>query len=168
MISSLLVAHGSPPHMRGKVLDDPKQAAPPRITPAYAGKSPAPCSQAVDLRDHPRICGEKLFHPQIRLRYGGSPPHMRGKVGSTSPMIIPVRITPAYAGKRAYLCWCWCNGWDHPRICGEKVLKQPLEKLVLGSPPHMRGKVNGTRTPNQAVRITPAYAGKSQRYYRRW
>ena len=55
--------------------------------------------------------------------------------------------------------------WDHPRLCGEKVLlERPLD-TVGGSPPPMRGKVRETSAPAGYVRITPAYAGKRIPYF---
>ena len=50
---------GSPPHMRGKDIDDNLSKENPGITPAYAGKS---------------LGGLKMDKMKL-----GSPPHMRGK-----------------------------------------------------------------------------------------
>ena len=46
--------------MRGKVctMDDKDGVI--RITPAYAGKSRCQTDDEAMLRDHPRICGEKV------------------------------------------------------------------------------------------------------------
>ena len=50
-----------------------------RITPAYAGKSSPAAVKVIFGQDHPRLCGEKLWHHRgIRQQEG---------------------ITPAYAGK---------------------------------------------------------------------
>ena len=47
--------------MRGKGQGHTKRAEHRRITPAYAGKSSrGRCGLGV-CRDHPRLCGEKLF-----------------------------------------------------------------------------------------------------------
>ena len=51
---------GSPPHVRGKETKVCIHDISDRITPAYAGKR---CCQQLSysvLRDHPRVCGEKL------------------------------------------------------------------------------------------------------------
>ena len=48
-----------------------------------------------------------------------------------------------------------------PRVCGEKRLCAPPIASAVGSPPRMRGKVVAHCVRQNAVRITPAYAGKS-------
>ena len=78
-LTSGFVQMGSPPPMRGKVLD--RQIFPiiRRITPAYAGKRYLPLEKSCKTWDHPRLCGEKsrfLFFSGSNL---GSPPPMRGK-----------------------------------------------------------------------------------------
>ena len=50
-----------------------------RITPAYAGKSTIVQHGSIVSGDHPRLCGEKARNPDIKVRYIGSPPPMRGK-----------------------------------------------------------------------------------------
>ena len=51
-----------------------------RITPAYAGKRFFACMRGNRQRDHPRLCGEKLFIYIVAWFDVGSPPPMRGKV----------------------------------------------------------------------------------------
>ena len=50
---------------------------------------------------------------------------------------------------------------DHPRLCGEKSVMQSAGRLKVGSPPPMRGKDHTCDEATKHVRITPAYAGKS-------
>ena len=52
--------------------------------------------------------------------------------------------------------WFFCK----PRVCGEKRLCAPPIASAVGSPPRMRGKVVAHCVRQNAVRITPAYAGK--------
>ena len=92
---------GSPPHMRGKANQTEKGVSGNRITPAYAGKSAWYECAAFIFKDHPRICGEKLFLVWFAMLLEGSPPHMRGKVQFFSGKRMDERITPAYAGKRS-------------------------------------------------------------------
>ena len=47
---------------------------------------------------------------------------MRGKGLQGFSFILPVGITPAYAGKRASPRCRFCFLGDHPRLCGEKSL----------------------------------------------
>ena len=70
---------GSPPRVRGKerlsLIGGPLI----RITPACAGKSANPCFWLPLEQDHPRVCGEKLYHRRYIGLYLGSPPRVRGK-----------------------------------------------------------------------------------------
>ena len=51
---------GSPPPMRGKATVSTSDTGCTRITPAYAGKSHLCRPTGLPLRDHPRLCGEKM------------------------------------------------------------------------------------------------------------
>ena len=99
--TSCLPSPGSPPRMRGKA------------------------SEMKTLKrrlwDHPRVCGEKCLNWLIVADVAGSPPRMRGKVNAALFLVVIFGITPAYAGKRnACMPYRSC-GWDHPRVCGEKL-----------------------------------------------
>ena len=173
---------GSPPRMRGKVIqlsgplnapgDHPRVCGEKyavfqiylssgRITPAYAGKSHHRPSSDRLPTDHPRVCGEKLLAINSRATLGGSPPRMRGKGLTAGQGGIPSRITPAYAGKSSCLLLLFDSWWDHPRVCGEKISPARLSPRRGGSPPRMRGKEHYKHTGKIGIRITPAYAGKS-------
>ena len=95
-----VVQRGSPPRMRGKVRELLFSFHCARITPAYAGKSAANTWITNKIKDHPRVCGEKLLMAISPMPLRGSPPRMRGK--AAHPHLHPLhgRITPAYAGKR--------------------------------------------------------------------
>ena len=51
---------GSPPPMRGKVINHDRFLFAGGITPAYAGKRLLLVIELVQLWDHPRLCGEKI------------------------------------------------------------------------------------------------------------
>ena len=91
---------GSPPHVRGK--DGSEVVLDQRIgiTPACAGKSYLPDSPECQIRDHPRMCGEKKIWSLVILEPVGSPPHVRGKATGVAMTFPRARITPACAGKR--------------------------------------------------------------------
>ena len=72
-------ALGSPPRMRGKGTKRCSSRRGGRITPAYAGKSKRIAPSSVLFGDHPRVCGEKIFHFSHTVGQLGSPPRMRGK-----------------------------------------------------------------------------------------
>ena len=115
------------------------------------------------LKDHPRLCGEKVTASLLWILFEGSPPPMRGKVVHVCTCNSQCRITPAYAGKSKAGFRSYGKGEDHPRLCGEKLRLYGGEKVVLGSPPPMGGKVLSPFSSSTSVRITPAYAGKSCR-----
>ena len=154
---------GSPPRMRGKVFAAGVCRIIAGITPAYAGKSEHWKRHRPFGKDHPRVCGEKPITIESGSIHEGSPPRMRGKAVQLQRADLPPGITPAYAGKRPSMTWPGTWPRDHPRVCGEK---SPLSKesvLEWGSPPRMRGKVRSKRYFRSGYRITPAYAGKSER-----
>ena len=157
--SSSLV-RGSPPPMRGKVVRVQRCQQVIGITPAYAGKSSMPSPLLMDIKDHPRLCGEKAPIPDSGTSLSGSPPPMRGKVSKCPPVNFFHRITPAYAGKSRPLPPPVPTDRDHPRLCGEKAVVYRFMYFRIGSPPPMRGKVNRTSEKPVPARITPAYAGK--------
>ena len=92
------------------------------------------------IRDHPRLCGEKVKFLNCHT--------------------ILKRITPAYAGKSKSSAATANKQWDHPRLCGEKKKRRSLRMGFTGSPPPMRGKGDSTARAATRARITPAYAGK--------
>ena len=65
--------------MRGKAEQSDTVQRNERITPAYAGKSPALRPEFAAAQDHPRLCGEKPERSRLYPCREGSPPPMRGK-----------------------------------------------------------------------------------------
>ena len=161
-LTSSLVA-GSPPHVRGKVRLDRGGKGGLWITPACAGKRRLRHPKTAPFRDHPRICGEKMMSPARSQGCMGSPPHVRGKVSCMTYGGGHTGITPACAGKSVMLSYPMSGDADHPRMCGEKLLRQELMPKLRGSPPHVRGKVTLQIAQGDGQRITPACAGKSYR-----
>ena len=147
--------------MRGKVWIAPFVGLKLRITPACAGKSTSSHPSAFLSWDHPRVCGEKSPPVAGRGRRLGSPPRVRGKVDAYDLMVSGLRITPACAGKRRRGARQRRGGWDHPRVCGEKWLRQCARQGITGSPPRVRGKAASLKAQDTQHRITPACAGKS-------
>ena len=146
--------------MRGKVATLAKSMGGGGITPAYAGKRYSEHRFRQFDRDHPRLCGEKCGSITTFRRKQGSPPPMRGKALEVKDTDGNIRITPAYAGKRAVPLLAFCRFWDHPRLCGEKPPFWICRIRRLGSPPPMRGKVHFIFLFLRFHWITPAYAGK--------
>ena len=96
----------------------------------------------------------------IDINREGSPPRVRGKGVDVKRRSSDDGITPACAGKRGHLRGLLFLSQDHPRVCGEKILKVISVPYISGSPPRMRGKVLREVVHHAAERITPAYAGK--------
>ena len=86
--------------MRGKAPNKIGYCFKMRITPAYAGKSKVLNAIICILKDHPRLCGEKLLSAVTSATTRGSPPPMRGKAQALQYASSYIGITPAYAGKR--------------------------------------------------------------------
>ena len=152
---------GSPPRMRGKGVKARYERVAVGITPAHAGKRRRSPSTPRRWKDHPRACGEKSISRPKSGPSTGSPPRMRRKdVQNLRAGRVP-GITPAYAGKSTSAPAGCPAPWDHPRVCGEKLL-QPQKGLgPAGSPPCMRGKAYSSAGHWIRRGITPAYAGKS-------
>ena len=72
-------------------------------------------------------------------------------------------ITPAYAGKTTYVIVTRWNLEDHPRVCGKDAEETPSTAKGVGSPPRMRERRQVQPSAFGGSRITPAYAGKTQR-----
>ena len=153
---------GSPPRMRGKEPELGHSLRTERITPAYAGKSLPTTLVSRSKRDHPRVCGEKRQERLQPVAACGSPPRMRGKATPSTASGCGVRITPAYAGKSDKHQAQLVQAEDHPRVCGEKSFRSTAFTVIPGSPPRMRGKVISIKPNWCKLRITPAYAGKSE------
>ena len=139
---------GSPPHVRGKDLQRPRQHRGTGITPACAGKSFCFRSSSVRTWDHPRMCGEKGSRYREQIYSLGSPPQVRGKV----TFVIECPQLPK----------------DHPRMCGEKMHMLLCVPASYGSPPHMRGKGRVRHVFLPFSGITPAHAGKSSILVAHW
>ena len=106
--------------MRGKAISQPYAVHSFRFIPAYAGKS-------------------AVLQVLVVLPVDSSP-RMRGKgIGKRYPGLNG-RFIPAYAGKRSPYSLPTCSKKIHPRVCGEKHMKQIQISEELDSSPRMRGK----------------------------
>ena len=130
--------------------------------------------------DHPRVCGEKSFIFLKLLRQPGSPPRVRGEVFADRSMnpnegspprvrgevekcrvdIFSKGITPACAGRSTAATCSGRVARDHPRVCGEKALREIQVIRSVGSPPRVRGEAICKRSLYLILRITPACAGR--------
>ena len=153
----------SPPRVRGKVRLMGSALPVTGITPACAGKRCLGHLFQVELRDHPRVCGEKDAQGNPLPESLGLPPRMRGKVKVKHHPHTAPRITPACAGKSSPGRAPALRRRDHPRVCGEKITRWADRPRTLGSPPRVRGKATRQAGLLLPAGITPACAGKSLR-----
>ena len=86
---------------------------------------------------------------------------MRGKLMFFLFLMRIERITPAHAGKTAWVRNYCSEISDHPRACGENNSWNCADNSRNGSPPRMRGKHSLYKSTKFATRITPAHAGKT-------
>ena len=96
-------------------------------------------------------------------RLAGSPPHTRGSRSWRVPVERVRRITPAYAGITTHRRILPSFGEDHPRIRGDHGHIRPAAASLSGSPPHTRGSLLWRFLIVRSKRITPAYAGITER-----
>ena len=92
---------------------------------------------------------------------------MRGKALIGLGYGCDCRITPAHAGKRSSEQFFRGSYGDHPRTCGEKFPVVSVFCVPVGSPPHMRGKVDMLKQAADGAGITPAHAGKRKIFQRK-
>ena len=132
------------------------------ITPADAGKTEMDDYTLARKTDHPRGCGENDPAVPGENAAAGSPPRMRGKPDGSAAAMYLIGITPADAGKTAFMRGVWGCYWDHPRGCGENSYHSCFKRNLVGSPPRMRGKLLLAECRGKKIRITPADAGKTR------
>ena len=101
-VSAIPSRAGSPPRVRGEGLLLLGDAVVVGITPACAGRRNEADRTSERIRDHPRVCGEKLTSSSSSSHTSGSPPRVRGEGDGTSHRGLLLRITPACAGRRFF------------------------------------------------------------------
>ena len=155
---------GSPPRVRGKRKSKSHYKSKTRITPACAGKTSRNYLLSCKSQDHPRVCGENKDRMNLAEMIKGSPPRVRGKRKTIETYLQGGRITPACAGKTGAQPCTALASEDHPRVCGENRVFPSGRQGVSGSPPRVRGKQELIQFVRSTARITPACAGKTDRF----
>ena len=131
------------------------------IIPAYAGNTMAVMFSSMEVRDHPRVCGEHWFRPAGDCTIQGSSPRMRGTPRYKALGNSMAGIIPAYAGNTWLRSIKTCRARDHPRVCGEHLIDSSLLAACFGSSPRMRGTPACCRMRVTRSWIIPAYAGNT-------
>ena len=153
---------GSSPHMRGAPHSLLSGYLSLRIIPAHAGSTPRCAASAGPSRDHPRTCGEHRGPSWSRPPRPGSSPHMRGAQDRAPQQEDRPGIIPAHAGSTRSSPTAGRPTRDHPRTCGEHMVKVRVTVDVPGSSPHMRGAQARGRGRRAVGRIIPAHAGSTK------
>ena len=130
---------GSSPRMRGAQQTFRKAVAEVGIIPADAGSTEDSELGITAAEDHPRGCGEHLGAGPLGRSAGGSSPRMRGAQLTGTGLSWSLWIIPADAGSTIQTILFFVESWDHPRGCGEHLLRSALDCLTEGSSPRMRG-----------------------------
>ena len=112
---------GSSPRMRGTHGDAHTRQPQDGIIPAYAGNTIAVMFSRIDVRDHPRVCGEHLEPSPVQNSTAGSSPRMRGTPRRSGAVARRAGIIPAYAGNTRHRISASSRSRDHPRVCGEHL-----------------------------------------------
>ena len=133
---------GSSPRMRGTPDPPHDRHGEAGIIPAYAGNTQGFFVVTIQLRDHPRVCGEhQALHLELQP-LGGSSPRMRGTHAEERLHVVDRGIIPAYAGNTKLSP----NATEHSS----------------GSSPRMRGTRERLLVGAVLVGIIPAYAGNTK------
>ena len=157
---------GSPPRVRGKVCDASDFGYVFRITPACAGKRGSIRKQNGTVRDHPRVCGEKVRRLARIINCNGSPPRVRGKAKRITVPSASVGITPACAGKSIWHPTPETPRWDHPRVCGEKCDCDGHMMASFGITPACAGKSTSDAALPPCTGDHPRVCGEKDRAHR--
>ena len=171
----------TPPLTRGRLGLEDDHAARPGNTPAYAGKTGAHHGNNGPKEKHPRLRGEDMKSDMAMIPCPETPPLTRGRRpeylgGSSSRGNTPAyagktwtpiergayrRNTPAYAGKTRHAAIGKRERQKHPRLRGEDHCRGGNPPARPETPPLTRGRLSGTAKDPEALRNTPAYAGKT-------
>ena len=117
---------GSSPRMRGALEITCIELIEVGIIPAYAGSTRRNSTSCARRRDHPRVCGEHQGALRSGLRRQGSSPRMRGALYPLVGGVSRRRIIPAYAGSTDNFVSALRYPRDHPRVCGEHMIRSNL------------------------------------------
>ena len=156
-----VIAAGSSPRVRGKLLRECRKNMDRRIIPASAGQTHMGTHSLLLSWDHPRECGANTWSGVTAALPYGSSPRVRGKLRVLADERRDVRIIPASAGQTLLPLAIIDVFADHPRECGANRMMVFVTIAMGGSSPRVRGKRMGLRTRFPRLRIIPASAGQT-------
>ena len=107
------------------------------------------------------MCGEHYGDSDFVNELEGSSPHVRGARFIKSATQDAVGIIPACAGSTPQMTHSISITWDHPRMCGEHIVKHVRPYSKRGSSPHVRGARIPSQRQGRLSGIIPACAGST-------
>ncbi len=152
---------GSSPRVRGTLGRRVQGIRCARFIPACAGNAHPTASRYRRNAVHPRVCGERLSCPVSRLSNGGSSPRVRGTRRIAVIVGTRRRFIPACAGNATANCLSTARNAVHPRVCGEREIRQVQKIGRGGSSPRVRGTPPLVQALNIRIRFIPACAGNA-------
>jgi hypothetical protein len=159
---------GTPPRMRGQLLQHFVGDLVHWSTPACAGTArPGPAPAAPGWK-HPRTRGEDSVLGAQSCLSGGAPPHARGGPHRPPGPVLPARNTPARAGRAVGASTTEPNTPEYPRTRGEDGSRNSTPAAMRGAPPHARGGPGPVQPRLDGRGSTPARAGRTRAVRLRW
>ena len=156
---------GSSPLVRGQPDPSRRFAPPMRIIPARAGPTLYRKRTAKPCADHPRSCGANTTTPFTITRLAGSSPLVRVQRSGVRLHALALRIIPARAGPTKSPSPRILSVTDHPRSCGANSYFFQSTTADSGSSPLVRGQLQLQQDDTTKLRIIPARAGPTAKYY---
>ena len=153
---------GSSPRVRGTPPSAKSPDGKHGIIPACAGNTGFEQKRRTLVVDHPRVCGEHCAAPPPWPISLGSSPRVRGTPHICNSGVIWRGIIPACAGNTLPSPAWRASARDHPRVCGEHVIRSAMNIMSMGSSPRVRGTLDKANHIAAALGIIPACAGNTK------
>ena len=160
-VTTVAIATGSSPRVRGKHDRINVAVATVGLIPARAGKTSSYRVRGRRTPAHPRACGENGSAQKDGSVLAGSSPRVRGKHLQVDAHQRVRRLIPARAGKTYAAPSGVFIATAHPRACGENPAWPSTPHPRGGSSPRVRGKRDLDETVGEDTGLIPARAGKT-------
>ncbi len=154
---------GSSPRVRGTDGWSRQAIGHSRFIPACAGNGPKTWPSSSPSSVHPRVCGERELLGGGGHGCSGSSPRVRGTVRADPLRSEGPRFIPACAGNGLHPVDVCPDASVHPRVCGERIIRETNQVETLGSSPRVRGTAGDRIPPRLHHRFIPACAGNGIR-----
>ena len=162
MSSSVSIASGSSPRVRGTRHRPRGAHRPDRFIPACAGNTTQTYRDPKAQSVHPRVCGEHDLIDAYDVVKIGSSPRVRGTRVPRFAAPRRPRFIPACAGNTRARASGWIERPVHPRVCGEHIASQAVGRTMTGSSPRVRGTRCSCQPQRACSRFIPACAGNTR------